>query len=173
MNIINDDIRRMYNDILTSNLKDKSNNYTIEEDNTNNNIVVYSKKGINVNCGDEITIYIKVDKKENKIIDISYTGTGCAISKAASNIICKNIKKEDNNIRDLKDAREYINNFLVTIKENDKTKEYELVKKYNFKEETALFGSKYLPSRIKCATLTWYTLNELLDEMNNETMEEI
>lgn len=167
MNIINDDIRRMYNDILTSNLKDKSNYYIIEkkENTIDDNIVVYSKKGINVNCGDEITIYIKVDKKENKIIDISYFGIGCAISKAASNIICKNIKKEDNNIDGLREVREYINNFLATIKENDKIKEDELVNKYNFKEETALFGSKYLPSRIKCATLSWHTLNELLDEI--------
>lgn len=47
-------------------------------------------KETNIICGDEITIYIQIEK--NKIKDITFTGNGCAISQASISMLTEKIK---------------------------------------------------------------------------------
>lgn len=47
-------------------------------------------KEFNPSCGDEITIFLKIE--QDKIIDISFTGSGCAISQAAASILTDELK---------------------------------------------------------------------------------
>lgn len=49
------------------------------------------QKGINASCGDEIHIYIKLDK-DKKIKDIGFLGQGCAISQAAASLLTEEVK---------------------------------------------------------------------------------
>ena len=44
----------------------------------------HSCHGVNPLCGDDITIYLNVDEEEGLIKDVSFLGSGCAISKAST-----------------------------------------------------------------------------------------
>lgn len=59
---------------------------------------------VNVLCGDDLTVYIKL--KQEKIVDVSFTGGGCAISQAAASILTEELKgKEIKEIMALSDTR--------------------------------------------------------------------
>lgn len=66
------------------------------------------QKGTNVSCGDEIQVYIKLDKNK-KIKDVGFEGQGCAISQAAASLLTEEIKGK--NIKK-----------IMTLKEKDITK---------------------------------------------------
>ncbi|NIQ03544.1 MAG: SUF system NifU family Fe-S cluster assembly protein, partial [Nitrospinaceae bacterium] len=48
--------------------------------------------GVNPLCGDDITVYVEVDEKENVVQDVSFVGTGCAISKASCSLMTQFLK---------------------------------------------------------------------------------
>ena len=48
--------------------------------------------GINPLCGDDITVYLEIDETEGLIKDISFTGSGCAISKASTSLMTQFLK---------------------------------------------------------------------------------
>ena len=52
----------------------------------------HSCHGINPLCGDDITVYLKVDDTEGLIEDISFIGSGCAISKASTSLMTHYLK---------------------------------------------------------------------------------
>ena len=47
-------------------------------------------EGVNANCGDELVLYLKLGN--DKVTDISFTGTGCAISMAAASMLTEKLK---------------------------------------------------------------------------------
>lgn len=49
----------------------------------------------NSSCGDEITLMLKLDKND-KVVDASWTGKGCAIAKASADILCSTLLLENN-----------------------------------------------------------------------------
>ncbi|HEX7018336.1 MAG TPA: iron-sulfur cluster assembly scaffold protein [Patescibacteria group bacterium] len=49
-------------------------------------------KGVNASCGDQVTIYLKVDAEGKQITDISWEGQGCAISQSAMSVLSEKIK---------------------------------------------------------------------------------
>lgn len=57
------------------------------------------QKGSNISCGDEIQVYIKLDKNsstslraDKKVKDIGFLGQGCVISQAAASLLTEEIK---------------------------------------------------------------------------------
>ena len=108
-------------------------------------------KGNNPLCGDNVHVYLKLNK-EKKIEDISFEGSGCAISMASASIMTDLIKGKNEN-----EVKEIIEDFLSMIKENHE------LKSINLKEDEktklmCLSGVKQYPMRVKCATLSWHTL---------------
>ena len=118
-------------------------------------------KGHNPLCGDSVHVYLKLDNK-NKVEDVSFEGSGCAISMASASIMTDLVKgKEENEIREI------INDFLGMIKINPNLKS----KNLNDDEKTKLMclsGVKQYPMRVKCATLSWHTLISAIDNKNEE-----
>lgn len=53
----------------------------------------FSSEAHNPTCGDEISIYIKVDADDN-IADISFEGSGCAISQAVASMLTEHLKNK-------------------------------------------------------------------------------
>ena len=93
--------------------------------------------------------------KDNIIKDLAFTGSGCAISQASTNIMIDLIKG-----RTKEEAIELINLFLKMIKrENLSTEELE-----KLEDAQALENISNMPARVKCAELAWYTLMKLLEK---------
>ena len=108
--------------------------------------------GKNPSCGDEITLYLKV---ENGIItDGSYTGVGCAISQASVSIMIDQIRGKT-----VEEASELSELFLNMIRKSPLTDE-ELEK---LDEAVALSNIANMPARVKCATMPWHTLQTAIE----------
>ena len=118
-------------------------------------------KGYNPLCGDSVHVYLKLDKK-NKVEDISFEGSGCAISMASASIMTDLIKGKEVN-----EVKEIINDFLEMIKVNPELKS----KNLKDDEKTKLMclsGVKQYPMRVKCATLSWHTLISAIENKKEE-----
>ena len=125
-------------------------------------------KGYNPLCGDKVHVYLKLNEKK-KVEDVSFEGSGCAISMASASIMTDLVKDKDT-----KEVKEIINDFLGMIKENPQ------LKSKNLKEDEktklmCLSGVKQYPMRVKCATLSWHTLTSAIEnsqeEINTEKMD--
>ena len=113
-------------------------------------------KGHNPLCGDKVHIFLKLNENK-KIEDISFEGSGCAISMASASIMTDLVKEKEE-----KEAKNLIKDFLEMIKEKP-----ELVTKSLSEDEKtklmSLSGVKQYPMRVKCATLAWHTLASTID----------
>ena len=109
-------------------------------------------KGHNPSCGDEITLELQV---ENDVVkDASFTGVGCAISQASTSMMIDLIKGES-----VEEAKRLAGLFLGMIK-GDITDDDELE---DLGDAIALKNISNLPARVKCAVLSWHTLDNALD----------
>ena len=90
--------------------------------------------------------------------DISFEGSGCAISVASSSIMTEIVKGKTE-----KQARELLNAFFKMIKEGQEIKKVGLSEDEHIKF-SSLAGVGRFPMRVKCATLSWHTLRAALDE---------
>ena len=99
-------------------------------------------KGNNPLCGDNVHVYLKLNGQ--KIVeDISFEGSGCAISMASASIMTDLIK-----------GKNELNSKLLS--EDEKTK------------LMCLSGVKQYPMRVKCATLSWHTLTSAINNSQEE-----
>ncbi len=118
-------------------------------------------KGNNPLCGDNVHIYLKLDEKK-KVEDISFEGSGCAISMASASIMTDLIKGKEE-----PEVKEIVNDFLGMIRKNLELKS----KNLKDDEKTKLMclsGVKQYPMRVKCATLSWHTLISAIDNTQKE-----
>ena len=118
-------------------------------------------KGHNPLCGDKVHIYLKLNDKK-KIEDISFEGSGCAISMASASIMTDLFKGKEE-----KEVKEIVDDFLDMIKEKPELN----TNKLKNDEKTKLMclsGVKQYPMRVKCATLSWHTLTSAINNNNKE-----
>lgn len=109
--------------------------------------------GHNPLCGDKLTVY--VDLEGDKIADVCFEGTGCAISVASASIMTDTIAGLEEAT-----ARERISSVMNQF-EPDATKRKD---DNQLGAVEALGGVRRYPSRVKCATLAWKTLAAALDK---------
>ena len=118
-------------------------------------------KGNNPLCGDNVHVYLKLNESK-KVEDISFEGSGCAISMASASIMTDLVKGKEEH-----EVKEIIKDFLGMIKENP------FLKSKNLKEDEktklmCVSGVKQYPMRVKCATLSWHTLTSAIDNRQEE-----
>ena len=113
----------------------------------------FCKLGHNPNCGDEITIELKLNG--NIIEDMAFSGHGCAISQSSTSIMIDTLKGKT-----IEEAKEIIQTFINMIKRE--TKNEEDLKK--LEDAIAFRNVSNMPARVKCALLAWHTLEEILNE---------
>ena len=118
-------------------------------------------KGNNPLCGDNVHVYIKLNE-DKKVEDISFEGSGCAISMASASIMTDLVKGRSEN-----EVKEIINDFLGMIKENPELKT-NLLKEDEKTKLMCLSGVKQYPMRVKCATLSWHTLVSAMENDGKE-----
>ena len=107
--------------------------------------------GHNPNCGDEITLELKMNG--NVIEDMAFSGHGCAISQASTSIMIDTLKGKT-----IEQAKEIIKTFIEMIK-REITDEEELKK---LEDAIAFKNVSNMPARVKCALLAWHTVEDIL-----------
>ena len=152
------DLKDLYQEIILDHGKNPRN--LKKSDNFNKDA-----KGHNPLCGDKVHIYLKVDEN-NKISDIAFEGSGCAISMASASIMTDLIKGKNEH-----EAKEIVEDFLGMIKENPQL-ETENLDEDEKTKLMSLSGVKQYPMRVKCATLSWHTLVSAFDENKEEVKTE-
>ena len=113
--------------------------------------------GHNPLCGDKVRIFAKLNGKK-KVEDISFEGEGCAISLASASILTDIVKGKDYN-----NTKLIIDNFLNLIK-NSKKITINSLDEDQITTIMSLSGVKEFPMRVKCATMAWHTLNDILEK---------
>jgi nitrogen fixation NifU-like protein len=108
--------------------------------------------GNNPLCGDKLTVYVKVSD-EGRVEDVRFLGAGCAISTASASLMTEFAKG-----RTLDEIQETFDRFheLVTGNPSEQAEAPELGKLAVFS------GVREYPARVKCATLSWHTLQAAL-----------
>ena len=103
-------------------------------------------EGYNPLCGDQVTVYLKMEN--GKIKDVSFQGSGCAISKASASLMTAELKgKTATEARRLFDS---VHQMLMG-ECNEQNDGQELGKL------AILSGVCKFPARVKCASLAWHT----------------
>lgn len=108
--------------------------------------------GRNPLCGDQLTLYVKF--KDQVIEDISFEGSGCAISKASASLMTSILKGKTK-----AEAEELFRQFHSLITEGPEGP----VKREQLGKLAALGGVSEFPARVKCASLAWHTLHSALE----------
>ena len=119
----------------------------------------YSHDGINASCGDEMTLYLKVNNDTNVIEEASFTGHGCAISQASADMMAGLLEGES-----VEEAKRLSGLFIGMIQGNELSDE----DKEDLDEAAELQSISRMPARVKCAELAWRTLNGILAERDKE-----
>jgi len=108
-------------------------------------------EGYNPLCGDHYTIFLKLDG--DRISDISFQGSGCAISKASASIMSSILKGKTTS-----EAEQLFEIFHRLVKgELDPRDRLEELGKL-----IAFAGVSEFPARVKCASLAWHSLHGAL-----------
>ena len=125
-------------------------------------------KGYNPLCGDLVQIYLKLNV-EKKVEDLTFEGSGCAISMASASIMTDLVKGKSSEV-----AKKIIDAFLKMIKSSTEMKSNDLDDDQKIKI-MSLSGVKQFPMRVKCATLSWHTLISAMEgekeEVNTEVLD--
>ena len=109
------------------------------------------ERGHNPSCGDEITLELQIE--DGIIKDAAFTGVGCAISQASTDIMIDLMRGKT-----VEEAQRLAQLFTSMIKRevtDDATLE-------ELDEAIALKNISNMPARVKCAVLAWHTLEDVL-----------
>lgn len=110
--------------------------------------------GHNPNCGDEITLELKLSDDKQTIEDMSFTGHGCAISQASTSIMIDVLKGKT-----VSEAKQIIEVFFKLIRREEISKGDSKL----LKDAIAFSNISNMPARVKCALLSWHTLDDMLN----------
>lgn len=144
-----DDLTEVYNELIMEHSMNSYNKKKLEN-------ADYCEIGHNPNCGDEITLELKVNG--DVIEDMAFSGHGCAISQASTSIMIDTLKGKT-----IKEAKEIIKIFIEMIK-RETTSEEELKK---LEDAIAFRNVSNMPARVKCALLAWHTVEDMLNKNQN------
>ena len=155
------DLKQLYQDIILEHGKSPRNFGKCEK-------YTHEAKGHNPLCGDQVQIYLKLSN-EKKVEDLTFQGSGCAISIASTSIMTELVKGKTLDI-----TKKIIVDFLNMIKNTQEIKSNDLDDDQKTKI-MSLSGVKQYPMRVKCATLAWHTLTFAIqgkkEEVNTEVIE--
>lgn len=119
-----------------------------------------SAEGYNPLCGDQLRVYLELE--DDTVKDISFEGTGCAISKAAASMMTQAVKGKSR-----EEAENLFNQFHQMVKgELDEENTPNKLGKLKI-----FAGVREFPVRVKCASLSWHTLHAALHQQEQVSTE--
>jgi len=108
-------------------------------------------EGYNPMCGDQLKVWIKLDG--DRIADVSFNGSGCAISKASASLMTTSVMGKTR-----EEAKQIFARFHEMLTGAG-------APAADLPAKLAVFaGVREFPMRVKCATLSWHALKDALDE---------
>lgn len=107
-------------------------------------------EGFNPLCGDHYTIFLNLDG--DVIKEVTFTGSGCAISKASASVMSSTVKGKST-----EEANRLFDTFHSLV-----TGDSSRVDATELGRLAAFSGVSEFPARVKCATLAWHTLRTAL-----------
>jgi nitrogen fixation NifU-like protein len=136
------ELRELYQEMILDHNREPRNHHPIAD-------ATEKAEGYNPLCGDKLTVYVKLEGE--CIADLSFVGSGCAISQASASLMTEAIKGHT-----VEEAHQLFHRFhqmmtldeSVTLAPSDKL--------------NVLAGVKAFPARVKCATLAWHTMEAAL-----------
>ncbi len=141
-----DNLDELYNDII---MEHSMNSYNKKKMSNAD----FSEIGHNPNCGDEITLEMKMNG--DVMEDMAFSGHGCAISQASTSVMIDTLRGKN-----IYEAKEIIRIFIEMIKRETKD-EVELEK---LEDAIAFKNVSNMPARVKCALLAWHTVEDMLNK---------
>jgi nitrogen fixation NifU-like protein len=140
------DLKALYQEVILDHNKNPRNFKKMEDADC-------SVEGYNPLCGDHYTVYLKLDG--DRISEIAFQGSGCAISKASASVMSTVLKGKTR-----AEAEEWFEKFhrLVLGELKDGIDIDSLGKL------AAFSGVSEFPARVKCAILPWHTMKNAIEE---------
>jgi len=115
--------------------------------------------GFNPLCGDKLTVYVKLDG--DRIADVSFNGSGCAISVASASLLTESVKGKS-----IAEAEGLFSQMHRLLTRDDAAVDVPGLGKL-----AALSGVREFPARVKCASLCWHTLDAALHSQDQVSTE--
>jgi nitrogen fixation protein NifU and related proteins len=145
------DLSDLYQEVILDHNRRPRNFHRLDE-------ASHHAEGYNPLCGDRVTVFVKVD--DDRIADVAFQGSGCAISKASASLMTDRLK--GCTVREARDLFERFHTMVTTPPD----REVEDLGKLS-----ALAGVREFPVRVKCASLAWHTLKAALDKQEKASTE--
>ncbi|HEY0140084.1 MAG TPA: SUF system NifU family Fe-S cluster assembly protein [Thermoanaerobaculia bacterium] len=137
------DLRELYQQVILDHNKNPRNFHEMAD-------ATKQVEGYNPLCGDHYTVFVKTDGE--KIAEVSFTGSGCAISKASASVMSSTVKGKSK-----EEAERLFETFHALV-----TGDPGGASATELGRLAAFSGVSEFPARIKCATLAWHTLRSAM-----------
>ena len=117
-------------------------------------------EGRNPLCGDQITLWVRLD--DDRVADVSFKGSGCAISKSSASLMTSSVKGKT-----VEETMELFQRFheMITGKLSETERE-------SMGSLAALGGVSKFPLRVKCASLAWHALKSAIEGRGSDVSTE-
>lgn len=136
-----DDINELYQQVILDHCKKPRNFHELPQ-------ATCSAQGHNPLCGDQLKLFLTMDGE--KIVDASFIGSGCCISKASASLLTENVKGKTR--ADAQKTFDRVREMITTGKVAGDV------------GKLAVFAGVYkYPARVKCAILSWHALMAALN----------
>jgi nitrogen fixation NifU-like protein len=138
------DLRELYQQVILDHNKNPRNFHEMAD-------ATRHVDGYNPLCGDHYTVFVRIDG--DTIQEVSFTGNGCAISKASASVMSSTVKGKSK-----EEAESLFDTFHRLV-----TGDASSLSAADLGRLAAFSGVSEFPARVKCATLAWHTLKSALE----------
>jgi nitrogen fixation NifU-like protein len=139
------ELSELYQQVILDHNKKPRNFHKLENAN-------HRAEGYNPLCGDQLNVYLHLE--DDRVKEVSFEGSGCAISKASASMMTQAVKGKTK-----QEAETLFNEFhRMATGELDEENEPNHLGKL-----TIFAGVRDFPARVKCATLSWHTMLAALE----------
>jgi len=141
------DLRALYQEVILDHSRNPRNSGPLPDAN-------HEALGNNPLCGDEITLHVKTE--DGMITDVTFEGSGCAISTASASLMTEAVKGKT--VAEVEEIFETFHDMVA----GDPSEKAEVPASLG--KLSVMAGVREFPVRVKCATLAWHTLQAALGE---------
>ena len=144
-------LENIYTELIAEHSQSRDNRRHLEH-------ATISERGHNPSCGDEITLELEV--AGGVIKDAAFSGTGCAISQASTDMMIELMRGKT------VDEAQRLAELFIKMIQGEVTNDAELDA---LDEAAALKNISTMPARVKCATLAWHTLDTAVEKLDGDS----